>query len=134
MWAAGGSLLRPGPPVRSPGRKLCLLMARSCWDRLNHESCIHPSTHTPTRVHRSMVSTLLALMDGFQGLERVVVLAATSRPQAIDPAVRRPGRLDREVDIGESEGEKEGARGSHTRQARSILFRNNQYLNANNAP
>jgi SpoVK/Ycf46/Vps4 family AAA+-type ATPase len=47
-----------------------------------------------------MVSTLLALMDGFQGLERVVVLAATSRPQAIDPAVRRPGRLDREVDIG----------------------------------
>ena len=47
-----------------------------------------------------MVSTLLALMDGFQGLERVAILAATNRPQTIDPAVRRPGRLDREVDIG----------------------------------
>ncbi len=49
---------------------------------------------------KRMVATFLALMDGFKGLERVVVLAATSRPQAIDPAVRRPGRLDREIDIG----------------------------------
>lgn len=66
--------------------------------------CTIPSsrpTERPTQSpNHSMVSTLLALMDGFHGLERVVVLAATSRPQDIDPAVRRPGRLDREVDIG----------------------------------
>lgn len=49
---------------------------------------------------KRMVATFLALMDGFQGMERVVVLAATSRPQAVDPAVRRPGRLDREIDVG----------------------------------
>lgn len=49
---------------------------------------------------RRMVATLLALLDGFQGLDRVVVLAATSRPQALDPALRRPGRLDRELEVG----------------------------------
>lgn len=49
---------------------------------------------------KRMVATFLALMDGFKGMERVVVLAATSKPQAVDPAVRRPGRLDREIDVG----------------------------------
>ncbi len=53
-----------------------------------------------SELDKRMVATFLALMDGFQGMERVVVLAATSRPHALDSAVRRPGRLDREIDLG----------------------------------
>ena len=54
-------------------------------------------------VHRRIVSTLLTLMDGLGSsdeMRRVVVLAATNRPDALDPALRRPGRFDREVEIG----------------------------------
>jgi len=51
-------------------------------------------------VEQSIVSTLLALMDGVQTSKKVVVLACTNRPHALDPAVRRPGRLDREIEIG----------------------------------
>ena len=51
-------------------------------------------------VERRMVSQLLALMDGMPARGHVIVLAATNRPDAIDPALRRPGRFDREIEIG----------------------------------
>ncbi|ETN11396.1 hypothetical protein PPTG_10288 [Phytophthora nicotianae INRA-310] len=51
-------------------------------------------------MERRLVATLLTLMDGLSGSRQVVVLAATNRPNALDPAVRRPGRFDREVEIG----------------------------------
>ncbi len=50
-------------------------------------------------VERRVVSQLLSLMDGLEGRGKVVVIAATNRPNAIDPALRRPGRFDREVEI-----------------------------------
>jgi len=48
------------------------------------------------QVHASVVSTLLALMDGLDARGQVVVIGATNRIDAIDPALRRPGRFDRE--------------------------------------
>lgn len=48
------------------------------------------------QIHASIVSTLLALMDGMDNRGQVVVIGATNRPDAIDPALRRPGRFDRE--------------------------------------
>ncbi|MEM3506493.1 MAG: CDC48 family AAA ATPase, partial [Candidatus Bathyarchaeia archaeon] len=51
-------------------------------------------------VERRVVSQLLALMDGLQSRGKVVVIGATNRPNAIDPALRRPGRFDREIEIG----------------------------------
>ena len=48
-------------------------------------------------IHGSVVATLLALMDGLDSRGRVCVIAATNRPDAVDPALRRPGRFDREV-------------------------------------
>ena len=51
-------------------------------------------------LHRRLVSCLLTLMDGLYALDRVVVMAATNRVDALDPALRRPGRFDREVEIG----------------------------------
>jgi transitional endoplasmic reticulum ATPase len=50
-------------------------------------------------VERRVVSQLLSLMDGLQSRGKVVVIAATNRPNAIDPALRRPGRFDREIEI-----------------------------------
>ncbi|CAN1245636.1 Calmodulin-interacting protein 111 [Linum grandiflorum] len=47
-----------------------------------------------------MVATLLNLMDGISRTDGVVVVAATNRPDSIEPALRRPGRLDREIEIG----------------------------------
>ncbi len=51
-------------------------------------------------VERRMVSQLLALMDGMSSRGQVIVVGATNRPNAIDPALRRPGRFDREIEIG----------------------------------
>lgn len=48
------------------------------------------------QIHASIVSTMLALMDGMDGRGQVVVIGATNRPDAVDPALRRPGRFDRE--------------------------------------
>ena len=48
------------------------------------------------QVHSSIVSTLLALMDGLDSRGQVIVVGATNRPDSIDPALRRPGRFDRE--------------------------------------
>ena len=49
------------------------------------------------QIHNSIVATLLALMDGLDSRGRVVVLGATNRVDAIDGALRRPGRFDREL-------------------------------------
>jgi transitional endoplasmic reticulum ATPase len=51
-------------------------------------------------VEHRVVSQLLTLMDGLKSRGKVIVIAATNRPNAIDPALRRPGRFDREVIIG----------------------------------
>jgi len=51
-------------------------------------------------VERRVVAQLLALMDGLSGRGNVIVIGATNRPQALDPALRRPGRFDREIEIG----------------------------------
>lgn len=47
-----------------------------------------------------MVATLLKLMDEINRGDRILIIAATNRPDSIDPALRRPGRLDREIEIG----------------------------------
>ncbi|MFH1332208.1 MAG: CDC48 family AAA ATPase [archaeon] len=51
-------------------------------------------------VERRVVSQLLTMMDGLKSRTRVVVIGATNRPNALDPALRRPGRFDREIQIG----------------------------------
>ncbi len=51
-------------------------------------------------VERRVVAQLLALMDGLEQRGQVVVIGATNRPDALDPALRRPGRFDREIEIG----------------------------------
>ncbi|XP_071723599.1 uncharacterized protein [Rutidosis leptorrhynchoides] len=54
-------------------------------------------TRRQDQTHNSVVSTLLALMDGLKSRGSVVVIGATNRPDAMDPALRRPGRFDREI-------------------------------------
>ncbi|MDP6139471.1 MAG: AAA family ATPase, partial [Candidatus Woesearchaeota archaeon] len=51
-------------------------------------------------VERRVVAQLLALMDGLKSRGKVVVIAATNVPNILDPALRRPGRFDREIEIG----------------------------------
>jgi len=51
-------------------------------------------------VERRVVAQLLALMDGLKARGQVIVIGATNRPNALDPALRRPGRFDREIEIG----------------------------------
>ncbi len=60
-------------------------------------------------VERRVVAQLLTLMDGLTGRGQVIVIGATNREDAIDPALRRPGRFDREIEIGvpDREGRKE---------------------------
>lgn len=58
-------------------------------------------------VEKRVVATLLTILDGMgedneDGNHRIVVIGTTNRPNAIDPALRRPGRFDREIEIGET--------------------------------
>ncbi len=64
---------------------------------------------TQGEVERRVVAQLLTLMDGLQSRGQVIVIAATNRPDAIDQALRRPGRFDREIEIGipDRDGRKE---------------------------
>jgi transitional endoplasmic reticulum ATPase len=64
---------------------------------------------TGGEVERRVVATLLSEMDGLEQRENVIVIAATNRADAIDPALRRGGRFDREIEIGvpNKEGRKE---------------------------
>ncbi len=68
-------------------------------------------------VERRVVAQMLTLMDGMQGRDNVIVIGATNRRDALDPALRRPGRFDREIEIGvpDREGRKE-IMDVHTRQ------------------
>lgn len=62
---------------------------------------IAPSREEVTgEVERRVVAQLLTLMDGLKARGKVVVIGATNRPNAVDPALRRPGRFDREIEIG----------------------------------
>jgi transitional endoplasmic reticulum ATPase len=61
---------------------------------------IAPKREDAGEVERRVVAQLLSLMDGLEERGRVVVLAATNRPDDLDPALRRPGRFDREIEIG----------------------------------
>ena len=54
-------------------------------------------------VEKRVVSQLLTLMDGIEARGKLVVIGATNRPNAVDPALRRPGRFDREIEIGISD-------------------------------
>ncbi|HPE64363.1 MAG TPA: CDC48 family AAA ATPase [Methanothrix sp.] len=51
-------------------------------------------------MERRMVAQLLSLMDGLKERANVIVIGATNRPDAVDPALRRPGRFDREIELG----------------------------------
>ena len=50
-------------------------------------------------LEKRVVAQLLTLMDGLDDRERVIIIGATNRPNALDPALRRPGRFDREIEI-----------------------------------
>merc|ERR1712029_1113402 len=71
--------------------------AISCVDEI--DSIAPKRERTNGEVERRVVSQLLTLMDGMKARSNVVVMAATNRPNSIDPALRRFGRFDREVDI-----------------------------------
>jgi len=60
-------------------------------------------------VERRVVAQLLSLLDGLQGRGKVIVIGATNRVNSIDPALRRPGRFDREIELGvpDKDGRKE---------------------------
>lgn len=67
-------------------------------------------------VERRVVAQLLTMMDGVADRGQVVVVGATNRPDAIDPALRRPGRFDREIEIGvPSEADRREILQIHTR-------------------
>ena len=89
-------------------------------------------------VERRMVAQLLASMDGLKSRGQIIVLAATNRENAIDPALRRGGRFDREIEIGvpDREGRKEVLQ-IHTRNMPLKPAYNNEILKKyleNNTP
>ena len=68
---------------------------------------------------KRLVAQLLSLMDGIEPRQNLVVIAATNRPEAIDEALRRPGRFDREIVVGvpDEQGRREVLRNPHPRHA-----------------
>lgn len=71
---------------------------------------------TPGEAEKRLVAQLLTLMDGLHARSNIVVIAATNRPDALDEALRRPGRFDREIVIGvPDEGGRREILGIHTR-------------------
>jgi hypothetical protein len=76
---------------------MCSTISRLCSELAAPQLfcvCLAPQVRTSKQdqVHNSIVSTLLALMDGLESRGRVVLIGATNRPDALDPALRRPGR------------------------------------------
>lgn len=84
-------------PQRGIRYDLILNMQLPC---LYSPACTLSNVKTHGEVERRIVSQLLTLMDGLKQRSHVIVMAATNRPNSIDPALRRFGRFDREVDIG----------------------------------
>ena len=82
--------------------------ALSCIDQHSLRFKFHRG-HDSTGVTDRVVNQMLTQMDGAEGLDGVYVLAATSRPDLIDPALLRPGRLDKSLlcDMPDLEGRKE---------------------------
>jgi ATP-dependent Zn protease len=108
--------------------ELCLIIWHNCWSKtlpirtdkpeqeaqffkkaliaysiifIDELDAIAPKREEVTgEVERRVVAQLLALMDGLSGRGNVIVIGATNRPSALDPALRRPGRFDREIEIG----------------------------------
>lgn len=76
----------------------CLLTSGSFPNSPSLPTCA--LAHAQGEVERRIVSQLLTLMDGLKSRAHVIVIAATNRPNSIDPALRRFGRFDREIDIG----------------------------------
>ena len=73
-------------------------------------------SEAPGEVEKRLVAQLLTLMDGLHSRSHIVVIAATNRPDALDEALRRPGRFDREIVIGvPDEGGRREVLGIHTR-------------------
>ncbi|GGL52177.1 CDC48 family AAA ATPase [Halocalculus aciditolerans] len=64
------------------------------------DSIAPPRDEVSGEVERRVVAQLLSLMDGLEDRGDVIVIAATNRPDGIDPALRRPGRFDREIEVG----------------------------------
>jgi len=72
-----------------------------CIVFIDEIDAIAPNRNEVTgEVEKRVVSQLLALMDGLESRGQVVVIGATNRPNALDPAIRRGGRFDREIEIG----------------------------------
>lgn len=67
---------------------------------LDEIDAIAPKREDSGEVERRVVSTLLTQMDGLKSRGKVIVIAATNRPNSLDPALRRGGRFDREIEIG----------------------------------
>ncbi|MEY4240252.1 MAG: hypothetical protein RL339_2853 [Pseudomonadota bacterium] len=73
-------------------------------------------SEAPGEAEKRLVAQLLTLMDGLHSRSHIVVIAATNRPDALDEALRRPGRFDREIVIGvPDEGGRREVLGIHTR-------------------
>ncbi|KAJ1378188.1 P-loop containing nucleoside triphosphate hydrolase [Sesbania bispinosa] len=70
------------------------------YDDVGGDSIAPKREKTHGEVERRIVSQLLTLMDGLKSRSHVIVMGATNRPNSIDPALRRFGRFDREIDIG----------------------------------
>ena len=73
------------------------------------------------QIHSSIVSTLLALLDGLDSRGEIVVIGATNRLDAIDPALRRPGRFDREFHFPLPAYEVSGCNAKHSNRTYSSL-------------
>jgi transitional endoplasmic reticulum ATPase len=83
---------------------------------IDEVDAIAPKREESGDIERRVVGQLLSLMDGLGERRRVAVIGTTNRVDAVDPALRRPGRFDRELEIGvpDEEGRKE-ILGIHTR-------------------
>ena len=127
MKAKPNSSISPGP--RSWGRHMAS-RRRSCASCSRKRAKAAPSiifideidSIAPKRgqvsgeAEKRLVAQLLTLMDGIEPRQNLVVIAATNRPEAIDEALRRPGRFDREIVVGvpDENGRRE-ILGIHTR-------------------
>lgn len=84
----------------APKREKVALFVEAVALRAPHRYSLLHTVQTNGEVERRIVSQLLTLMDGLKSRAHVMVIGATNRPNSIDPALRRFGRFDRELDIG----------------------------------